>query len=111
MLIVFYFSKRGSISKHWYIHTQRIKLKELVLIYNHGFQKIKELVEEPFQDYWLFVGSSMKSVKSLGSVGKPKTRGSSLWNHSKNWNWRLLTKSNYHPTLAITTVRNENLPS
>jgi hypothetical protein len=53
----------------------------------------------------------MKSVKSLGSIGKPKTRGSSLWNHSKNWNWRLLRKSNYHPTLAITTVRNENLPS
>jgi hypothetical protein len=25
-----------------------LKLKESVLIYNHGFQKIKELVKEPF---------------------------------------------------------------
>jgi hypothetical protein len=49
-----------------------LKLKELVLIYNHGFQKIKELFEEPFQDYRLFVGLSMKSAKSLGSVVKPK---------------------------------------
>jgi hypothetical protein len=49
-----------------------LKLKESVLIYNHGLQKIKELVKEFFQDYQLFVGLSMKSAKPLGSVGKPK---------------------------------------
>jgi hypothetical protein len=88
-----------------------LKLKELVLIYNHGFQKIKKLVQEPFQEYWLFVGLSMKSAKSLGSVGKPKQEVLHFGITQKIGTRVLLTKSNYHPTLAITIVGNENLGS
>jgi hypothetical protein len=53
----------------------------------------------------------MESAKSLGSVGKPKQKVLHFGITKKNWNWTLLTKSNYHPTLAITRVGNENLAS
>jgi hypothetical protein len=49
-----------------------LKLKESVLIYNHGFQKIKELFEKTFSRLSVICCLSMKNAKSLGSVGKPK---------------------------------------